>query len=85
MPLNSIVVYEIFDIWGIHFMGPFPSSSDFKYILLAVDYVSRWTKVVPTCTNDHRVVIPFVQSHLIPCFGVARAIISDVRSHFNNA
>ncbi|GJW66301.1 reverse transcriptase domain-containing protein [Tanacetum coccineum] len=33
MPQNAIQVYEIFDIWGIDFMGPFPSSKGNKYIL----------------------------------------------------
>ncbi|GKA58053.1 reverse transcriptase domain-containing protein [Tanacetum coccineum] len=42
MPQNSIQVCEIFDIWGIDFMGPFPSSRGNKYILVAVDYLSKW-------------------------------------------
>ena len=41
MPLNSILEVELFDVWGINFMGPFPSSCGNKYILLAVDYVSK--------------------------------------------
>ena len=42
MPLNTILDVELFDRWGIDFMGPFPSSYGYKYILLAVDYVSKW-------------------------------------------
>ena len=41
MPLNPILEIEIFDCWGIDFMGPFPSSFGFVYILVAVDYVSK--------------------------------------------
>ena len=41
MPLSPIIVVEIFDVWVIDFMGPFPSSFRNKYILLAVDYVSK--------------------------------------------
>ncbi|GJX78648.1 reverse transcriptase domain-containing protein [Tanacetum coccineum] len=41
MPQNSIQVCEIFDVWGIDFMGPFPSSRGNKYILVAVDYLSK--------------------------------------------
>ncbi|GJW10087.1 reverse transcriptase domain-containing protein [Tanacetum coccineum] len=44
MPQNSIQVCEIFDVYGIDFMGPFPSSRGNKYILVAVDYVSKWVK-----------------------------------------
>ncbi|GJS79677.1 reverse transcriptase domain-containing protein [Tanacetum coccineum] len=39
MPQNNIQVSEIFDIWGIYFMGPFPKSHNFEYILVAIDYV----------------------------------------------
>ena len=42
MPLNPIIVVEIFDVWGIDFMGPFSSSFGNEYILLAVVYVSKW-------------------------------------------
>ena len=45
MPLTNILVSEIFDIWGIDFMGPFPSSFGNLYILLAVDYVSKWIEL----------------------------------------
>nr|GEZ02188.1 reverse transcriptase domain-containing protein [Tanacetum cinerariifolium] len=41
MPQNSIQVREIFDVWGIDFIGPFPSSKGNKYILVAVDYLSK--------------------------------------------
>ncbi|GKC50199.1 reverse transcriptase domain-containing protein [Tanacetum coccineum] len=44
MPQNSIQVCKIFDVWGIHFMGPFPSSRGSKYVLVAVDYLSKWVE-----------------------------------------
>ncbi|GJR42419.1 reverse transcriptase domain-containing protein [Tanacetum coccineum] len=52
MPQNSIQVYEIFDVWGIDFMGSFPSSRGNKYILVAVDYLSKWVeaKALPITT-----------------------------------
>lgn len=42
MPLNPILVVEIFDYWGIDFMGPFSPSFGYLYIFLAIDYVSKW-------------------------------------------
>ncbi|GJV26161.1 reverse transcriptase domain-containing protein [Tanacetum coccineum] len=55
MPQNAIQVYEIFDFWGIDFMGPFPSSQGNRYILVAMDYVSKWVKEIALPTNDARV------------------------------
>ncbi|GJZ61907.1 reverse transcriptase domain-containing protein [Tanacetum coccineum] len=55
MPQNSIQVYEIFDIWGIDFIGPFPSSRGNKYILVAVDYLSKWVEAKALPTKDARV------------------------------
>ncbi|KAG7548081.1 Integrase catalytic core [Arabidopsis suecica] len=46
MPQNPILEVEIFDVWGIDFMGPFPSSYGNKYILVAVDYVSKWVEAI---------------------------------------
>nr|GEU86448.1 reverse transcriptase domain-containing protein [Tanacetum cinerariifolium] len=76
MPQNSIQVYKIFNIWGINFMGPFSSSRGNKYILVAIDYLSKWVKVKAVHTNDARVVIKFLKS-LFAQFGTLRAIISD--------
>ena len=59
MPLNLILVVELFDVWGIDFMGPFPTSYGHAYILVGVDYVSKWVEAIPCKTNDHRVVFKF--------------------------
>nr|GEX94870.1 reverse transcriptase domain-containing protein [Tanacetum cinerariifolium] len=83
MPQNSIQVCEIFDIWGIAFMGPFPSSKGNKYILVAVDYLSKWVEVKALPTNDARVVVKFLKS-LFSRFGIPRAIISDRGTYFCN-
>ncbi|XP_057811341.1 uncharacterized protein LOC131025561 [Salvia miltiorrhiza] len=84
MPLTSILVVEIFDVWGIDFMGPFPMSYGFEYILLAVDYVSKWVEAIPTRTCDANVVLKFVQENILCRFGFPKAIISDGGKHFCN-
>ncbi|GJX02274.1 reverse transcriptase domain-containing protein [Tanacetum coccineum] len=83
MPQNAIQVCEIFDVWGIDFMGPFPSSRGNKYILVAVDYLSKWVEAKALPTNDARVVVKFLKS-LFARFGTPRAIISDRGTHFCN-
>nr|GEX34838.1 reverse transcriptase domain-containing protein [Tanacetum cinerariifolium] len=62
MPQNSIQVYEIFNVWGIDFMGSFPSSKGNKYILVDVDYLSKWVEVKALPTNDPRVVCKFLKN-----------------------
>ncbi|GJZ16418.1 reverse transcriptase domain-containing protein [Tanacetum coccineum] len=62
MPQNSIQVCEIFEEWGIDSMGPFPSSRGNKYILMAVNYLSKWIEAKALPTNDARVVCKFLKS-----------------------
>ncbi|OIT39227.1 hypothetical protein A4A49_52317 [Nicotiana attenuata] len=57
MPMNPIQEIEVFDVWGIDFMGPFASSYGNKYILVAVDYVSKWVEAAALPTNDAKGVL----------------------------
>ncbi|GKA06005.1 reverse transcriptase domain-containing protein [Tanacetum coccineum] len=68
---------------GIDFMGSFPSSRGNKYILVAVDYLSKWVEAKALPTNDARVVVNFLKS-LFARFGTPRAIISDRGTYFCN-
>nr|GEZ18995.1 reverse transcriptase domain-containing protein [Tanacetum cinerariifolium] len=83
MSQNAIQVYEIFDVWGINFMGPFLSSRGNKYILVAVDYLSKWVEAKALPTNGAQVVCKFLNS-LFARFGTPRAIISDHDTYFFN-
>nr|GEU67360.1 reverse transcriptase domain-containing protein [Tanacetum cinerariifolium] len=73
MPQNSIQVCKIFDVWGIDFMGPFPSSRGNKYILVVVDYLSKWVEAKALPTNDARVVCKFLKN-LFARFGTAEPL-----------
>nr|XP_009630734.1 uncharacterized protein LOC104120633 [Nicotiana tomentosiformis] len=84
MPLKNILDVEIFDVWGIDFMGPFPSSRGNKYILFAVDYVYKWVVSIALPTNDSKVVANFVKKNIFTRFGTPRALISDESTHFCN-
>ncbi|RVW13024.1 Pro-Pol polyprotein [Vitis vinifera] len=84
MPMNPILIVELFDVWGIDFMGPFPMSFGNSYILVGVDYVSKWVEATPCKQNDHRVVLKFLKENIFSRFGVPKAIISDGGAHFCN-
>nr|GEV43763.1 reverse transcriptase domain-containing protein [Tanacetum cinerariifolium] len=83
MPQNVIQVYEIFYVWVKDFMGPFSSSRGNRYILVAVDYLSKWVEAKALPTNDARVVVKFLKS-LFARFRTPRAIISNYETHFCN-
>jgi len=60
MPQTTILYYEIVLVLGMDFIGPFPISCGFVYILLVVDYVSKWVEAKTTYTNDPKVVLGFL-------------------------
>ena len=84
MPQTPILNVEIFYVWGFDFKGLFPSSYGSTYILLVVDYVSKWVVAKATRTNDSRVVADFIKTNIFSRFGMPRVFISDRGSHFCN-
>jgi len=84
IPQNPTLEVEIFDVWGIDFMGSFPSLYGNKYILVAVDYVSKWVEAIASPTDDARVVLKLFKSIIFPRFGVPRKVISDGGTYFVN-
>ena len=52
MPLTNNLQIELFDVWGIDYMEPFPKSKHYEYILVVVDYVSKWVEAMPCRTTD---------------------------------
>jgi len=80
----SILMVELFDVWEIDFMGRFPESFGYEYILLVIDYMSKWVKVVALPTNDDHSVTKFMKNNIFTRFGTPRAIISDGEAHFCN-
>ncbi|GJX32065.1 reverse transcriptase domain-containing protein [Tanacetum coccineum] len=84
MPQNAIQVYEIFDVWGIDFMVPFPSSQGKKYILVAIDYLSKWVKAKALPTNEARVVCKIFKISLRPILGPSCYLYVIAWYHFCN-
>nr|GEX33453.1 reverse transcriptase domain-containing protein [Tanacetum cinerariifolium] len=68
---------------GIDFMGPFPNSKGNKYILVVVDYLSKWVEAKALLTNNARVVVKFLK-YLFSRFGTPKPLICDRGTHFCN-
>ena len=68
MPLTNILEVEIFYVWGIDFIGPFPLSFGNLYILLSVDYVSKWVEAAALPINDTKAVVNFLQKNIFSRF-----------------
>ena len=84
MPLNPILVVELFDVWGIDFMGPFPASFGYAYILMGVDYVSKWVEAVPCREADHKAVLKFLKENIFSRFGLKQLSVMEVLTFVTN-
>jgi transposase InsO family protein len=82
MPLTSNLHIDIFDVWGIDFMGPFPNSEGYEYILVVVNYVSKWVVALPCRAADAMHVKRMFHEVIFPRYRVPRIVISDGGSHF---
>ena len=71
--------------WGINFMTFHPhSAGGHGYIIVAVDYFTKWVEAIPTFDNTRRIATLFIFNNIIARFGVAQAIVIDHDSHFRN-
>ena len=73
---------HIFNVWGIYFIGLFPSSFGNIYIVLVVDYVSKWVEASACSRNDAIKVVGFIQRNILSRFRAPRTIVSDEGSRF---
>ena len=84
IPLQNIQEIEVFDCWGIDFIGPLPSYFSNEYILMAVEYISRWVEAILAQHADSKIIIKFLKRNIFYRFGTLRVLISDGESHFCN-
>jgi len=84
MPQGHILEVELFNAWAIDFMGSFARSHNNLYILVAVDYVSKWVEAIVSSANDSKVVLKFLKKNISIRFGTPRALLSGNGTHFCN-
>jgi hypothetical protein len=81
MPLKTNLQIELFDVWGIDYIGPFRKCGKFEYKLVAVDYVSKWVEALPCRSADHKSSVRMFEQIIFPRFGTPRLVIIDRGSH----
>jgi hypothetical protein len=82
MPLRYNLQIDLFDVWGIDFMGPFKNSHGYEHILVMVDYVSKWVEAMPCHKASTEESIAMIKSMIFSRFGTPRILISDGGTHF---
>jgi hypothetical protein len=84
-PLHPVVSVGPFAKWGIDFMTCHPHSVEgHGYIIIAVDYFTKWAEAMPTFDNTGKTAALFIFNHVIAHFGISKAIVTDHGSHFRN-
>ena len=84
MRQSGMLDVELFDVWGIGFMGPFPPSHNNLYIPVAIDYVSQQVEAIASPTNNSKVVLKFLKKNIFTRFGTPSALLSDNGTYFCN-
>ena len=77
MPLTYNLQVELFDVWGIDYMGPFSKFHNCENILVAVEYVSKWVEAMPCRATDAKHTGKMFCEIILPRFGTPRMVISD--------
>jgi transposase InsO family protein len=82
MPLKYSLQIDLFNVWGVDFMGPFKNSHRFEHMLVMVDYVSKWVEAMPGRNASIEESIAMIKSMIFPRFDTPRILISDGGTHF---
>ena len=85
-PLTSITSPWPFQQWGLDILGPLPmGKGQCKFIIVAVDYFTKWAEAEPLATITEQKIRNFVWRAIICRFGIPRALVSDNGKQFDNA
>jgi hypothetical protein len=82
--LHPIIKPWPFRGWGLDFIDQIhPSSSKgHRFVLIAMDYFTKWTEVVPLKNMTHRKVIEFITEHIFYRFGIPQILTTDQGTSF---
>ena len=83
LPLHPVITVSSFAKWGVDFMTCNPhSAGGHAYIIVAVDYFTKWAEAMLTLAADGKTAAQFIFIHVIARFGVPQAIVTDHGTHF---
>ena len=83
IPLQPQVVIELFDRWALYFVGPIsPHSKPKSYILVCIDYMTKWVEVVALAKANDQPVIESLYSEIFTHFGVPKEVVTDGGPYF---
>ena len=82
-PLHPMVTMGPFSKWAMDYMtiNP-PASNGHHYIIVVVEYFTKWDEAMPTFDNAEKTAAYFLFNHVITRFNVPKYIITDNGSHF---
>ena len=87
MPMCSIMSTRAFSKWGIDFVGPIKppaKSTHAQYIIVAMDYLTKWVEAKAMVKNDARTTAKFLYEYVFTRYGLPIEIVSDQGVHFVN-
>ncbi|MCO5606926.1 hypothetical protein L7F22_061117 [Adiantum nelumboides] len=87
MPLRPMMGARAFSKWGINFVGPIAPpayKSHAQYIIVAIDYLTKWVEAKATTKNDAKTTAQFLYENIFTRYGLSIEIVSDRGSHFIN-
>jgi transposase InsO family protein len=82
MPLKYNLQIDLFDVCGTDFMGPFKNSHRYEYIIVMVDYVSKWIEAMPCHKASTEESITMIKNVIFTRFGTQKIVISNGGTHF---
>lgn len=84
--MHPVIAIDPFSKWGTNFTTCHPPSAEgHKYIIVVVDYFTKWVEAMPTYLNDGKTTTLFTFNHIIARFRVSKQLVIDHGSHFQNA
>ena len=87
MPLKPQITLQAFDKWAIDFLwpiNPLGKQTGAKYIIIVIDYLTRWTEAAPVRDYSTSTTTQFIFENILTRFGCPRILMSDQGTHFLN-